>query len=59
VAAEPGNAENDGVIADAADVEVAGFLVGADTEGGRDGMSDRTGGYRAAIDNMEWAGDGF
>jgi hypothetical protein len=59
VAAEPGNAEDDGVIADTADIEGAGFLVGADTEGSRDGMSDRTGRYRAAIDDMEWAGDGF
>jgi hypothetical protein len=58
VAAEPGNAEDDGVKTDAADVEGAGFLVGADTEGGRGGMSDRTGGYGAAVDDMEWAGDG-
>jgi hypothetical protein len=59
VVAEPGNAEDDGVIADTADIEGAGFLVGADTEGSSNGMGDRTGGYRAAIDDMEWAGDGF
>jgi len=59
VAAKPGNAEDDGVIADTADIEGAGFLVGADTEGSRNSMGDRTGGYRAAIDDMEWAGDGF
>jgi hypothetical protein len=59
VAAEPGNAKDDGVIADTADIEGARFLVGADTEGSRNGMGDRTRGYRAAIDDMEWAGDGF
>ena len=59
MAAEPGNAEHDGVVTDTADVEGAGFLVGADTESSRDGVSDRTGGYRAAIDDMEWAGNGF
>jgi hypothetical protein len=59
VAAEPGDAEDDGVVADTADVEGAGLLVGNDAEGGRDGVGDRTGGYGAAIDDMEWAGDRF
>ena len=59
MAAEPGDAEHDGVVTDTADIEGARFLVGADTEGSRDGVGDCTGGYRVAIDDMEWAGDGF
>jgi hypothetical protein len=33
--------------------------VGTDAEGGRDGVSDRAGGYGSAIDDMEWARDRF